>query len=90
MMAMELLKRPWQKVGADMLYWKKDTYLLVVDYYSRYIEIAKTPITTSADAMKGLKRNLCSRQVIAKVLVTENAPQFSKSSYWLQNMTSHM
>lgn len=55
MMATELPKQPWQKVGADMFYWNNDTYLLVVDYYSRYIEIAKTPITTSAGVINGLK-----------------------------------
>jgi hypothetical protein len=54
MMATELPKRPWQKVGAEMFYWKNYTYLLVVDYYSRYIEIAKTPKTTSA-GVNGLK-----------------------------------
>ena len=70
-MATELPKRPWQKVGADMFYWKSDTYLLVVDYYSRYIEIAKTPITTSAGVINGLK-SIFSRQGVAEVLVTDN------------------
>ena len=32
---------PWQKVGTDKLEWEKYTYLLIVDYYSRYIEIAR-------------------------------------------------
>lgn len=55
MMVTELPKRPWQKVGADMFYWKNDTYLLVVDYYSRCIGMAKTPITTSAGVINGFK-----------------------------------
>lgn len=48
-------KTAMEKGRADMFYWKNDTYLLVVDYYSRYIEIAKTPITTSAGVINGLK-----------------------------------
>ena len=80
MMATELTKRPWQKVAADMFYWKNDTYLLVVDYYSRHIEIAKTPKTPSAGVTNGLK-SILSRQGGAEVLVTENAPQFSASSF---------
>lgn len=80
MMATELPKRPWQKVGADMFYWKNDTYLLVVDYCSRYIEIAETPITTPAGVINGLK-SIFSRQGVAEVLVTDNAPQFSASSF---------
>ncbi|CAB1347458.1 unnamed protein product [Coregonus sp. 'balchen'] len=81
MMATELPKWPWQKVGADMFYWKNDTYLLVVDYYSRFIEIAKTPITTSAGVINGLKY-IFSRQGVTEVLVTGYAPQFSASSFY--------
>ena len=32
---------PWQRVGADLFQWKQATYLLVIDYFSRYIKIAK-------------------------------------------------
>ena len=29
------------KVTTNLFYWKASTYLLIVDYYSRYIEICK-------------------------------------------------
>ena len=32
---------PWQRVGTDLFEWKKVTYLLIIDYYSRFIEMAK-------------------------------------------------
>ena len=44
--ASETVLRPWQKVGTDMFVYKKSTYLLVVDYASSYVEIAKLAETT--------------------------------------------
>ena len=43
-------ERPWQRIGTDltMFEWKKNDYLLVIDYYSRFIEVAKLNSTTAA------------------------------------------
>lgn len=38
---------PWAKVGADLFQWNVNQYLLVVDYFSRFIEVAKLTSTTS-------------------------------------------
>ena len=40
-MNMELPNVPWKKVVIDLFYWKASTCLLIVDYYSRYIQISK-------------------------------------------------
>ena len=40
---------PWQKLGADLFEWKGGKYLLMVDYFSRFIEIAKLTGESSAD-----------------------------------------
>ena len=37
---------PWQRVGSDLFEWKGLSYLLVVDYYPRFIEVAKLSATT--------------------------------------------
>ena len=31
---------PWQKVGMDLFEWHKLAYLIIMDYYSRFIKIA--------------------------------------------------
>ena len=38
---------PWQRVGSDLFQLHRHTYLLVVDYYSRYPEVVKLTSTTS-------------------------------------------
>ena len=37
----QLPQRPWQRVATDLFEWKKRPHLLVVDYYSRYPEVAE-------------------------------------------------
>ena len=44
-------KLPWQKVATDLFTWKSTKYLMVVDYYSRYIEVARLPTETSQDVI---------------------------------------
>ncbi|KAJ8030282.1 hypothetical protein HOLleu_26647 [Holothuria leucospilota] len=40
-----ILKYPWEIVDTDLFHWDNNDYLLVVDYFSRYIEISKLPNT---------------------------------------------
>lgn len=40
LMPSKLPDRPWQKLGADLFTLKNKDYLLVVDYFSRYVEVA--------------------------------------------------
>ena len=42
---------PWQKVAMDLFTWKSTKYLLVIDYYSRCIEVAKLPTESSNDTI---------------------------------------
>ena len=46
---------PWQVVGSDLFYHKGTTYLLVVDYFSRYPEISKLTTTTSQGVINALR-----------------------------------
>ena len=37
----ELPTRPWEKIGTDLFEYKEQNYLMIVDYYSRYIIVRK-------------------------------------------------
>lgn len=56
LMPSKLLDHPWKKVATDLFEWQKSRYLLIVDYYSRFIEIAKLSSTTSVNVINHLKR----------------------------------
>lgn len=85
---------PWQKVGMDLFEFKKSTYLLVVDYYSRYIEIAKLKQLTAAEVILHSK-SIFARQGIPEEVISDNGPQFSAEvfanfsrDYKFQHITS--
>ena len=64
---------PWQKVATDLFEWKQCMYLLIVDYYSRYIEIARLNRQT-AEVINHTKS-------IPEIVISDNGPQFGSEAY---------
>ena len=88
-----LPKYPWEKVATDFFQHNGSTYLLAVDYFSRYPEVIKLNSTTS-QAVISLK-SIFSHHGIPTVLVSDNGPQFDSrdmkefaSTYGFQHITS--
>ena len=69
---------PWECIAADLFELKGSVYLLVVDYYSRFVEVQKLNSTTSTSVITYLK-SLFSRFGIPVEMVTDNGPQFSSN-----------
>ena len=85
---------PWQNVAMDIFEWKKSSFLLTVDYYSRYIEIAKLSRLTSTEVIVHTK-SIFARHGIPEKVVSDNGPQFSSrefsqfaSTYCFDHLTS--
>ena len=85
---------PWEIVGTDLFEWKGEQYLIIIDYYSRYPEIAKLSSTTSSAVITVLK-SVFARHGIPEVVRSDNGPQYSSkefsqfaSSYGFQHITS--
>ncbi|KAL6475040.1 hypothetical protein MHYP_G00160800 [Metynnis hypsauchen] len=68
--------RPWQRVGTDLFFWEKKTYLLLVDYFSRYIEVAHLSVATAGTVIAALK-DVFSRHGIPETVISDNGPQYS-------------
>ena len=76
------------KVATDLFYWKASTYLLIVDYYFRYIEISKLNGQSSSE-MISHKTNLCQAWILQEV-VSDKRPHIYpvNTSYLQPNMVS--
>ncbi|XP_014676649.1 PREDICTED: uncharacterized protein K02A2.6-like [Priapulus caudatus] len=68
--------RPWQKVATDLFELKKSKYLLVVDYYSRYIEVSRLESTSSRAVINHMK-SIFARHGIAETVISDNGPQYA-------------
>lgn len=72
--------RPWSKVAVDLCDLDRHTPLVISDYYSNYIEVARVTSITSQSIIKELKA-VFMRFGILDVVVTDNGPQFSSAEF---------
>ena len=71
---------PWQRVGTDILRWRGNDYIVVVDYWSRYFEIERLRSLTSTTVIGKLK-TIFSRHGIPEYIVSDNAGQFTSLEF---------
>ena len=71
---------PWGKVACDLCDWQGRTYFIVVDYFSRYFEVACLSSTTSSAIIKAL-HHMFATHGIPKELVSDNGPQFRSAEF---------
>ena len=76
----ELPDLPWQKVATDLFEWKQRMYLIVVDYYSRYVEIACLNGVTAEQVIVHTK-SIFARHGIPEVVISDNGPQYTSEAY---------
>lgn len=72
---------PWQKLATDLFHWKGSVYLLIVDYYSRYIETAKLSNESSTEVIHHFTKSVFARHGIPQEVVSDNGPQYSSLEY---------
>ena len=79
MIASPLPSHPWEKVASDLFQLNGKTYLLVADYFSRYMEVQTLATTTSASVICALKA-IFGRHGVPSVLASDNEPQYNSTS----------
>ena len=69
---------PWDMVATDLFQWDGADYLLIVDYYSRFIEFCRLPNTSSSMVHT---KSIFARHGIPKSVRSDNGPQLSAMEY---------
>ena len=76
----EMGEKPWDKRGLDLFEIENRTYLVLVDYFSNFIEVEYLSNPTSGEVIKKVK-SLCARYGIPKVLISDNGPQLASREF---------
>ena len=71
---------PWERIHVDFLEVKGQNFLLVVDSYSKWLEVFPMNRTTSSDTIEIL-RTLFARYGMPLHLVSDNGPQFISAEF---------
>ena len=92
-------KTPWSMVAANLFECIGATYLVVVDYYSEFIEIEKLENDTRSSAVIEAMSKIFAAHGIPDKVITDNGPQFasyefSKFTYewnffWVSSSPTH-
>jgi len=75
-----LPERPWWRLAADFFEWKGQHYLVLVDYFSRYILCRKLQ-DTSATSLISVMQEWLSTFGIPHTLVSDNGSQFISDKF---------
>ena len=76
LMPKEIPNRPWETIGVDLFYFHGKEYLLVIDYFSKIVEVELLTDTSSGKVINALKA-MFSRYGIPEIVYSDNGPQFS-------------
>lgn len=70
-----LPERPWQKVGVDAFESEGKKYVVVIDYFSRCLEIVYVSDLTTSTVVIKLKE-MFARWGIPEIFISDNGPPF--------------
>ncbi|XP_052820095.1 uncharacterized protein K02A2.6-like [Mya arenaria] len=71
---------PYDMVGCDVFQFRSEKYLVIVDYYFKYIDTEKLESETTSDITSALLKVFSSHS-IPNTLRSDNGPQFSSSEF---------
>ena len=81
LMSTSFPERPWQMIATDLFELDKLNYLIVVDYFSRYIEIAAMQKTTKSHEVIRALKAIFTRHRIPEEVRSDNGSQHASAEF---------
>ena len=76
----EYIMRPWAKVSVDICEIRSRYLLIVVDYFSNFVEVSRLPSIQSISIIKALSE-IFARWGVPDILVSDNGGQFDSNEF---------
>jgi hypothetical protein len=76
----EIPNRPWSKIASDIFEWNKEHYLVIVDYYSDWIEFDKMKNQTTAEIIDLMQKQFA-RWGIPDEIVTDCGKNYDSTEF---------
>ena len=76
----EIPKHPWMKVATDLFELNDKDYVIVIDYYSKFVEVTRLYNTLSRSVIKALKK-IFTIHGIPKQAFSDNGPQYTGKEF---------
>ena len=76
----QLPSRPWQKIGLDTFFYEGKNYLIIVDYFSRWIEMPRLKDISSAEVIEKLKDQFA-RWGVPEEIRSDGGTQFTSKEF---------
>lgn len=80
LIATEVPEYPWQKVATDLFKFKGDEFLLIVDYFSKFMEVIKLRETTSQEVIRHMM-DVFARHGVPQTVISDNGGQYSSEVF---------
>ena len=76
----EIPSRPWEVVGADMVFFNDADWLIIADYYSKFPIVRKMPKPWLSSSVVSLTKEIFSETGVPSRVVSDNGPHFARVS----------
>lgn len=77
----EIPALPWNKIGCDIFEIKGKKYLLVIDYFSKYVEVAELLNNPTSHMVITNLKSIFARHGIPVTFVSDGGPQFTSQEF---------